>query len=58
MPVTGVGGAAEASTRLVGSVSEEDEPVASAAFRFLVMGGMVPLGRETLENARRWASRR
>lgn len=51
IPVTGVGGAAEpeaaeARTRLLGSASgmSEDDIVASAAFRFLVMGGMMSSG--------------
>lgn len=53
--MTGVGGAAEpepeaaeARTRLLGSASgiEEDDIVASAAFRFLVMGGMMSSGEE------------
>lgn len=51
MPVTGVGGAAEAEaaearTRLLGRASgvDEDDTVASAALRFLVMGGIVSLG--------------
>ena len=52
MPVTGVGGAAEAEaaearvTLLLGRASGvvEEDTVASAAFRFLVMGGMVSSG--------------
>ncbi|KAK5625108.1 hypothetical protein RRF57_000824 [Xylaria bambusicola] len=57
MPVTGVGGAAEAEaadervTLLFGRVSGvvEEDTVASAAFRFLVMGGMVSLGGGNVE---------
>lgn len=62
MPVTGVGGAAEAEaaearmTRLLGRASGvvEEDTVASAAFRFLVMGGMVSSGGEgNVDGARR-----
>jgi hypothetical protein len=69
MPVTGVGGAAdadaaseadgkvraaEAKSRLVGCVLEsEEDTVASAAFRFLVMGGIVSSGEEDFGDARR-----
>jgi hypothetical protein len=60
MPVTGVGGAAEAeaaeaSTRLFGGRSglDEDKAVASAAFRFLVIGGMVSMGERNASDARR-----
>jgi hypothetical protein len=60
IPVTGVGGAdeaeaAEARIRLFGRASgvEEDDTVASAAFRFLVMGGIVSLGEGDFSDARR-----
>jgi hypothetical protein len=60
MPVTGVGGAAEAEaeteaaearTRLLGSVSDVEDIVASAAVRFLVIGGIVPAVEEDFEDA-------
>lgn len=50
MPVMGVGGAAsvaaaEATTRLLGSVSVVSADIfASAAFRFLVVGGILSAG--------------
>jgi hypothetical protein len=58
MPVRGVGGAAEAKaaeamTRLLGGTSGvEDDAVASAAFRFLVIGGIVPSGERNVVEAR------